>query len=197
MWGHPSELEKSENFLYILNHENMVDEKKEKELEELDNRSTPLSSSETISNMTLGLRANINQPKVLVEVEKRAQGYVQATLLLKYCVALGGALFWLSFVLIFLSARGFNIAGSLWIKKWTDDLGFDNTAHDLQPTEHGTRYYIQVYTILMLTQLIFSIMSFAVVYIGALRAGRLLFAEMLERIFRAPLRFFGKSASAI
>ncbi|CAO3679116.1 unnamed protein product [Umbelopsis ramanniana] len=190
MWCDPAELEQSENFLHILNHEEMTVEKKEKDLEELDQLITPLSSSETISDMALSLKADIKQPKVLVEVEKRAQGYVKAALFLKYCGALGGAIYWLAFGFTFLSARGFTIAGALWIKKWTDNMGFDNTEHNLQPSDHGIRYYIQVYTILMLTQLVFSVLSFAVVYIGALRAGRLLFIEMLERIFRAPLRFF-------
>ncbi|KAI8576229.1 hypothetical protein K450DRAFT_192932 [Umbelopsis ramanniana AG] len=190
MWGDPAELEHSENFQYILNHEEVAVEKIEPDLEELDSLTTPGSNLETISPVPHDLKPNVKRPKVLVEAERRAQGYVKMRLFWKYCVALGGVLYWLIFGLMFLSARGFNIAGSLWIKKWTDNLGQAKTLDGLQPSSDGVIYYIQVYAILMFAQLTFSVLRFALVYVGALRAGRLLFAEMLECVLRAPLRFF-------
>jgi ABC transporter transmembrane region len=194
VWGDPAELEHSDNLQHILNHEDMTVEKKETDLEELDHFTTPPSNLEAVSNVPHNLKTDVKQPKILVEVEKRAQGYVKARLFWKYCVALGGLLYWLIFGFTFLSARGFTIAGSLWIKKWTDNVGQANPEHGLQSSSHGVSYYIQVYTIMMLAQLTFSVLTFVVVYFGALRAGRSLFAEMLECVFRAPLRFFGKSA---
>ncbi|KAG2178689.1 hypothetical protein INT44_001842 [Umbelopsis vinacea] len=188
MWGDPAKLEHSEDFQDVLTHEDTAVEKMEPDLEELD--SFNVSTLETISQAPHDLKSKVQRPKVLVEVESRAQGYVKIRLFWKYCVSLGGALYWFMFALAFLSARGFNIAGSLWIKKWTDNLGQTKTVHDPHLSSDDVSYYIQVYAILMFAQLIFSVLRFAVVYVGALRAGRLLFAEMLECILRAPLRFF-------
>jgi ABC-type multidrug transport system fused ATPase/permease subunit len=188
--GSPRDLAESNMLQEILHHEDEV----------VEHHASTASKRKTVGDPTVlpvldPLQAVIEpdtQPKKLVEREKRAKGYVKAKLYIKYGKALGGWLFWTFFAIVFLSTRGLTIGSSFWIKKWTEDI--HKTEHETTGSKgdgHDVDYYIRVYALLTLAQLFFNILRFAVVYYGSLRAGRLLFAEMLQHVFSAPLRFFG------
>jgi hypothetical protein len=70
-----------------------------------------------------------------------------------------------------------------------------NTFHTLseiaQP-EHDLNYYLGIYVLIITVQIFISASRFALVYFGSLRASRTLYLELLRRVFRAPLRFFGR-----
>lgn len=189
-FGESSQLQK------ILHHE---DEAIENETIKSEGLTRTLVEAPKSLDVGHALIATPNKPKTLIDIEKRAQGYVKARLYIKYCKAFGSVLFWSILAFVFLFTRGLTIGASFWIKKWTDDTAKQEFEHIKNENENDTQsvdYYIRVYALLTLAQLVFNILRIALVYVGSLRAGRLLFTEMLICVFGAPLRFFGKLASA-
>lgn len=73
----------------------------------------------------------------------------------------------------------------------------ENTTMDAQevhttPPDGVTylNYYLGVYCLITCSNVIVGSLRYAFLYWGALRANRKLYAELLHRVFRAPLRFF-------
>lgn len=65
-----------------------------------------------------------------------------------------------------------------------------NTANTDQSKADDLNFYLGVYTLIVMSNIIFGSARFAILYWGALRANRTLYSELLHRVFRAPLRFF-------
>lgn len=59
-----------------------------------------------------------------------------------------------------------------------------------QSKDDDLNFYLGVYTFIVMSNIIAGTARFAILYWGALRANRTLYAELLQRVFRAPLRFF-------
>lgn len=187
-FGQSSQLQK------IIDHEDETIENKIKKSEGLTRTIVEEPKSLDVGQTLIATR---NKPKTLIDIEKRAQGYVKARLYVKYCKAFGSVLFWSILAVVFLLTRGLTIGASFWIKKWTDDTAKQEFEHiENENDSESVDYYIRVYALLTLAQLVFNILRIALVYVGSLRAGRLLFAEMLNCVFGAPLRFFGKLEAA-
>jgi ABC-type multidrug transport system fused ATPase/permease subunit len=51
-------------------------------------------------------------------------------------------------------------------------------------------YYLIIYMLITMSNIVIGTARYAVLYWGVLRANRTLYAELLHRVFRAPLRFF-------
>ncbi|KAL7329191.1 hypothetical protein PS15p_207334 [Mucor circinelloides] len=56
--------------------------------------------------------------------------------------------------------------------------------------EDRLNYYLGIYCLITLTNIVLGTARFAVLYWGVLGANKALYAELLHRVFRAPLRFF-------
>ncbi|KAI8879095.1 P-loop containing nucleoside triphosphate hydrolase protein [Backusella circina FSU 941] len=59
--------------------------------------------------------------------------------------------------------------------------------------EHDLDFYMRIYVLITMSNIIVGTGRFAVLYWGALRANRTLYGELLHRVFRAPLRFFDRT----
>ncbi|KAI9483188.1 MAG: P-loop containing nucleoside triphosphate hydrolase protein [Benjaminiella poitrasii] len=56
--------------------------------------------------------------------------------------------------------------------------------------DSSLNFYMGVYCLITMTNIIVGTARFGVLYWGVLRANKVLYAELLHRVFRAPLRFF-------
>ncbi|KAH8548093.1 hypothetical protein BGW37DRAFT_560333 [Umbelopsis sp. PMI_123] len=186
--GDPTQLEKNTNFQYILRHEDVALEMQRSDSEELWSSVTTLPRSKDLSNVSLNSKDDNKQPKILVEAEKRAQGYVKTKLFINWrihhrwipldkekppsrdsqCWPVGHASQSIPQALLLL--------GHVHAPLMHSGVASE---HDVQAPPGAPHAVSDL-----------SILRYAVVNIGALNAGRLLFSEMLECVFRAPLRFF-------
>lgn len=67
----------------------------------------------------------------------------------------------------------------------------DDDAVFLQSVEKSDiNYYLGVYCLITMSNILIGTARFAVLYWGVLRANKRLYSELLRRVFRAPLRFF-------
>lgn len=60
-------------------------------------------------------------------------------------------------------------------------------------TQHDLDFYMRIYVLITVSNIIVGTGRFAVLYWGALRANKTLYGELLRRVFRAPLRFFDRT----
>ncbi|KAH7102647.1 P-loop containing nucleoside triphosphate hydrolase protein [Auriculariales sp. MPI-PUGE-AT-0066] len=131
----------------------------------------------------------------LVEEEEKLSGRVPGTVYLAY---LRAASYWMLVIFAFsLSTREAGLlAQKLWIKSWTESydqpddwrnfLGFPSASAD--PID-----YVLIYVGLQLAG-VFLIVSVTIPSVwAALRASRIMFADMLESVIRSPTRFFDKT----
>ncbi|KAG2173089.1 hypothetical protein INT43_004462 [Umbelopsis isabellina] len=184
--GHPGEMRNDVLLSGILNQENQEFDNTPSQEKWVNHIAQTNDNNSSLSSITL-------KPKVLVPVEKRASGYVKSKLYVKYLKAMGGLTLWSLLVFAFISTRGMKIFESYWVKKWSDD-----SAKDSSGTAYGTEYrfrcdvdyYISVYAVIALVQLLLNASRFAIVQFACIRAARALYAEVLHSVLRAPLRFF-------
>ncbi|KAI8576230.1 hypothetical protein K450DRAFT_302879 [Umbelopsis ramanniana AG] len=71
----------------------------------------------------------------------------------------------------------------------TQDMAYNTFSRLAQP-QHSLDYYLGIYILITSLQIVFSGLRFGLVYWGSLRASKVLYVELLRRVFRAPLRFF-------
>ncbi|KAI8640841.1 P-loop containing nucleoside triphosphate hydrolase protein [Parasitella parasitica] len=62
--------------------------------------------------------------------------------------------------------------------------------HILDKEDDTLNYYLGIYCLITLTNIVVGTARFAVLFWGVLGANKQLYAELLHRVFRAPLRFF-------
>ncbi|GAN05655.1 multidrug resistance-associated ABC transporter [Mucor ambiguus] len=141
---------------------------------------------------------NLKKPRVLVEEETRATGVVKARLYKLYVRMVGGPFFWFIMIALIIGARGLDVAGSWWLKQWSQSYETKQRSLLIQQyqqamtEEQGDRlnYYLGFYCLINLFGVIVGTARFAVVYWGVLDANKVLYAQLLHRMLRAPLRFF-------
>ncbi|EPB91889.1 hypothetical protein HMPREF1544_01183 [Mucor circinelloides 1006PhL] len=144
-------------------------------------------------------------PKVLVEKEGRAQGQVKFRLYRLYFKMVGSWLFWMFFFFTVFAARGLDITSTWWLKKWAQSYApSDNTIRssdqrvfmyaasnfDNSNNTHDTNYYVNIYILINLVNILFSLTRYVTTFSGGIRAGRKLYILLLDRVLKAPLRFF-------
>ncbi|KAF1805468.1 P-loop containing nucleoside triphosphate hydrolase protein [Mucor lusitanicus] len=66
----------------------------------------------------------------------------------------------------------------------------DDFATIMDAKDDRLNYYLGIYCLITLTNIVVGTARFAVLYWGVLGANKALYAELLHRVFRAPLRFF-------
>ncbi|KAJ2961221.1 hypothetical protein NQZ79_g3555 [Umbelopsis isabellina] len=184
--GHPEDLRNDILLSTILDQENQDLDNNASKQDWADRTAQTNENNVSFSSVTI-------EPKILVLTEKRASGYVKFKLYAKYLKAMGGLALWSLLVFVLVFTRGMKVFESYWVKRWTDSSAKEGSKPALN-TEHGFRhdvdYYITVYAIIALVQLLFNVSRFAIVQFACIRAARALYAEVLHSVFRAPLRFF-------
>ncbi|KAI8915587.1 P-loop containing nucleoside triphosphate hydrolase protein [Gorgonomyces haynaldii] len=136
--------------------------------------------------------------KNLVEKEARAEGAVKFATYKVYLMACGGFLFMATVVLMFCVQVGTDYAGNWWIQVWTD-----NVHHQLSLLRHKTDwlfmeakndsnplYYIVVYGLIGVFELLVRIFRQLLQYYGGLSASRKMHHALLKSVMGSPLRFF-------
>ena len=128
---------------------------------------------------------NRMKPKVgqnLIEVEKSEVGGVSWKVYANYAKSVG---LWASLVsmLFLFSFQGFQVAGNIWLSRWSDD--------PLASTQISTRnMYLSVYGVLGLMQGLCIMIGSLLLAIFTLNAAFKLHSTMLFRIMRSPMSFF-------
>ncbi|ORY91324.1 P-loop containing nucleoside triphosphate hydrolase protein [Syncephalastrum racemosum] len=210
--GTPAALRQTGELAEILDNE--------KEQEETDKDDIPVDEVEEATEEAESAKPDQQnkKPKALVEEETRAVGKVKLRLYKMYLTLAGKWFFWAVIILFVFGSRGLDIAESWWIKKWTQANAANGAAvSSLSASSHEPMaysflgymqapsatmnvlekqgsgdlwFYLGVYMLITVTNIIIGTGRFAALYVGVLRASRSLYAQLLHRVFRAPLRFF-------
>ncbi|KAG0179987.1 hypothetical protein DFQ28_002186 [Apophysomyces sp. BC1034] len=122
-------------------------------------------------------------PKALIEEEEQETGQVKSKFYLTYLRMVGSLFFWLVIAFIVLSSRGLDIFVTWWLKKWTQASLDKNNSEQLN-------FYLGVYVAASVMNVAIGQARFAGIFWGGLRASRELYEKLVERILRAPFRWF-------
>ncbi|KAI8065793.1 P-loop containing nucleoside triphosphate hydrolase protein [Gongronella butleri] len=68
-----------------------------------------------------------------------------------------------------------------------------STTQTPPPAAEDVNYYLGIYCLIIGLNITISTLRFATLFYGSVRASRALYAELLHRVLRAPLRFFDKT----
>ncbi|KAF8306061.1 hypothetical protein DL93DRAFT_2150580 [Clavulina sp. PMI_390] len=139
----------------------------------------------------------------LVDAEARAEGRVSYRTYLLYVKSAG----WISWILTFLlliSIRGVTVGQQLYIAKWADAyrtsveklitmLQAAARVNALPSPSDDVMPWLLLYLAISLAGAVATLLYIIVGYVAGLRASRVLFVAMLDRVVRAPTRFFDKT----
>ncbi|CAO3650117.1 unnamed protein product [Cunninghamella blakesleeana] len=134
-------------------------------------------------------------PKVLVEKEKRETGSVKLKFYYIYFKMIGNPLYWIFTIIIIIGSRGIDVTESWWIKQWaqsydTKIINHTSSMMNVSSKESKLDYYLGIYVVISICNILFSATFVGMIYFGTLQGSLKLYAELLQSILRAPLRFF-------
>ncbi|GBB99870.1 hypothetical protein RclHR1_03660017 [Rhizophagus clarus] len=145
-------------------------------------------------------------PRKLIQVEGYAVGFVESKVYLAYISANGHYFFWFIVILLFATARFSQVMENWWLKIWSNAHENDNslivlfydpifgisdkTLSLIGQNSHNLDYYFNIYVLITMTSILLGVLRVVWLYFGSLRASRKLYEKLLNRIMRAPLRFF-------
>ncbi|CAG9853670.1 unnamed protein product [Phyllotreta striolata] len=140
-----------------------------------------------------GRKASVDSKKLpqkgekLIEVEKAETGNVRWAVYKHYLKSIG-IMFMLSTLIFNLIYQGFQIGSNVWLGIWADD---DKLVSNGTTTDTGKRdMYLGVYGALGLGQVITVLFASLALYIGTLRAAKLMHNLMLDNVLRTPCTTF-------
>ncbi|KAH9104592.1 hypothetical protein AeMF1_019358 [Aphanomyces euteiches] len=122
----------------------------------------------------------------LVLEEERNDGRISEHVYRDYLAAAGGCCL---LVCLFVSQsiwQGLMISSDLWLNVWT------GTVNKVTPqvfVDEST-YYLAIYALLALLGIASTVLRSLAIYLGVLRASKLLFDQMTNALLRAPMRFY-------
>ncbi|CAK4178415.1 unnamed protein product [Aphanomyces euteiches] len=125
----------------------------------------------------------------LVLEEERNDGRISEHVYRDYLAAAGGCCL---LVCLFVSQsiwQGLMISSDLWLNVWT------GTVNKVTPqvfVDEST-YYLAIYALLALLGIASTVLRSLAIYLGVLRASKLLFDQMTNALLRAPMRFFDQN----
>lgn len=175
------------------------------------------STNLTTTNDAKNKASTATAAPVLVEEESRASGSVKLRLYKIYFNLVGNAGYWFVMASIILASRCLEVSEQYWLKIWSSSYStFGNdTLHD-NPTQifnssqayfapliryddptvrppNGVahlNYYLSIYCLITCVNACCGSLRCTFIYWGVLGANRKLYADLLHRVFHAPLRFF-------
>jgi ABC-type multidrug transport system fused ATPase/permease subunit len=205
--GTPADL-KANGQMSLLFEENLEcqDSKKEE----------PGDTEETIDGSP-SVEVKQKKPKALVEEEERAEGMIKLKLYRLYYKLIGGYVFWTAFGLMIVGARCLDIGSSWWLKQWArsyetndnstvlsatwNDLSnyqmpvlqsdaYTSTNDSKDQRNSDLNMYLVIYALINLLSIVIGTTRHAAILWGGVKASKALYKLLLDRVFRAPLRFF-------
>lgn len=109
-------------------------------------------------------------------------------------------------ILLFTTARFSQIMENWWLKIWSNSSKDDNNLNVLpydpiigitdkmlstiSQDSHSLDYYFNIYVLITMISILLGVSRLVWLYYGSLRASRILHENLLNRVIRAPLRFF-------
>ena len=146
------------------------------------------------------------QPKKFTEDEKRETGRINANIYKQYLVSSGGLWFWGPIVILYGVYQSLILGRSWFIGVWTRSYKteshsfFDqvlpyryssmkDTAYSTNVSEDNLPFYLGTYLGLSVLICILGTLRYFFVFIGSLRASKILFEDLTYAVLRAPLRW--------
>jgi ATP-binding cassette, subfamily C (CFTR/MRP), member 1 len=116
----------------------------------------------------------------LIQKEHHASGTIKWAVYAGYLLSLG-LLPCACTLLMNMASVGLSLASSIWLGIW---------AGQQEDPDHGVVYYISIYVLLSLLTVITLLVANLVGYAGSVSASRLLHANLISSLLRAPISFF-------
>jgi ABC-type multidrug transport system fused ATPase/permease subunit len=133
-------------------------------------------TSSTRSNESSTKKTN----KLIVD-EDRSTGDVEWRVYYSWIHAFGGIVAGLAVIVAFVLAQGVSLLSTVWISYWSEHA---------QKYPQDQMYYVYVFMALNGLYAFMSFLRVLFLYLGGLRASRILFNDLFYRILRAPVSFF-------
>ncbi|KAG8934657.1 hypothetical protein FRC02_009484 [Tulasnella sp. 418] len=182
-------------------------------IDQKDQDETPTIQNE--ADMTGPLSTDKAAAGKLVEAEHRAEGRVSLSTYLTYIRA-AGWFSWLLTLLLALTIRGINIGNQFFLANWAQAYGSPSNSSSnsimallhqssvpyrpelpsfskLPNPNENVKPWLIIFTLISLSGATTVVLYFALGYWSSIRASRLLFTAMLDRVSRAPSSFFDKT----
>uniref|UniRef100_A0A7N0VJV5 ABC-type xenobiotic transporter n=1 Tax=Kalanchoe fedtschenkoi TaxID=63787 RepID=A0A7N0VJV5_KALFE len=118
---------------------------------------------------------------ILIKEEERETGVIDRKVLIRYKNALGGPWVLVPLLVCYVSTEAFRLISSSWLSSWTKDSS---------SSTYKPHYYILIYTILSLMQVMVTLANSFWSIIISLSAAKRLHDSMLNSLLRAPMLFF-------
>jgi ATP-binding cassette subfamily C (CFTR/MRP) protein 1 len=124
----------------------------------------------------------------LIEAETSETGSVKFSVYKNYIRMIGNGL---CFTILFsmIASNVTQVLSGLWLSEWSNDALDRNKTND----EQLRNIRISVYAGIGIFESLFYLLSTITVNLGSIRAAKILHNEMLSRIMRAPISFFGSN----
>jgi ATP-binding cassette subfamily C (CFTR/MRP) protein 1 len=142
-------------------------------------RRTPEKRQESIDKQSEETKQNENK---LIEVEKAETGSVKWEVYKHYLKSIGWSLS-VATVVLNMIFQSFSIGSNIWLSKWSsdEDAVNDTSLRDMYLGVYGAFGAGQVFTIFLST---------LALYLGALKAARVMHLKVLQNMIKAPMSFF-------
>ncbi|OJJ47560.1 hypothetical protein ASPZODRAFT_1715312 [Penicilliopsis zonata CBS 506.65] len=156
--------------------------------------------------------------KVEADVEGRKTGRVSSAVYKAYIRASGGWVLWSVLLVLFAVSQSFILGRTYWVRIWAGSSGSSSeptpqvsqqaragyslqtmmlwpssqetpAVHTLSSNNDNLWFYLSVYCIISVFSVAVTLARLLAVYIASIRASRTLFAELLDSVLHAPLRW--------
>ncbi|XP_055860701.1 multidrug resistance-associated protein 1-like isoform X2 [Biomphalaria glabrata] len=125
----------------------------------------------------------------LITLEVLAKGRVSTGAYAKYLKA-AGVLPVAMGILMFWCYQAVSVGTNYWLTSWTGDDDLTNRTSSPENLASINNYYLSVYAIFGLIQLVFLVSYYYLFWTRVVQAGKNLHSQMTERLFKAPMSFF-------
>ena len=147
------------------------------------------------------------QPRRFNEDEARESGAVKASIYKEYLSTSGGPRFWAPIILLYASYQALLLGRAWWISLWARSYKpetslfvqrgayyiFDRKAGVVSTNQHQESdalvFYLTIYVAISVAVCLMGTLKYFCVFIGSIRASRILFERLTYTILRAPLRW--------
>ncbi|KAI9501300.1 P-loop containing nucleoside triphosphate hydrolase protein [Coemansia spiralis] len=160
-----------------------------------DNSTTDDSSDKTKNGIDPNSNLSALQG-ILVDEEKREEGYVKFEVWKTYILACGNKFFWMSIMIILIISELILALSKYWIRVWVAStsnsiIGFHTTdTANIQLKHHSSAYWLGIYVLIGILHTAWSAAMWLVIFFGSLKASRDIHKRLIRSIMHATPRFF-------
>ena len=147
------------------------------------------------------------QPVKFTEEEARESGAVKASIYKEYLGTSGGLRFWAPILLLYASYQALLLGRAWWVSLWARSYKpeallfvqggayhiFNSKAGEASTSQHqksdALTFYLTIYVAISIAVCLMGTLKYFFVYLGSIRASRILFEKLTYTILRAPLRW--------